>query len=323
MMNNMRKRALFTIDQEILALKTLSKHLPDTFDRVVSLLMKRNGKIVITGIGKSGFIGMKIAATFVSLGHQAVFLHPVEALHGDAGIVSPEDIIIAISFSGESPEVVKIIRYIRKVFKNTIISISGNKSSQLGRMSDEVLILKVGHEGDPLGLAPMASATATLVIGDMLASAITSPETFKNHHFARFHPGGTLGLKLTKVKSIMKQGDGVPKISHNASMLEALQEVTHKKLGVTTVIGAKGNIVGILTDGDIRRFLLKCHSIDNVKVEEAMTKTPKIIDPGASLAEALAVMEEFKITTLFVVDSKDRPAGVIHLHDIIEDNITR
>lgn len=316
-----KDRALETLRSEERALKSLRKVLDRDFDKALSILGEREGRVIVTGIGKSGFIGMKISSTLTSLGHQSSFLHPVEAIHGDLGFVSPGDVVIAISFSGESPEIIKLIRYLKRDFEVKLVSISRSKDTSVGKLSDCVIEVPVSIEGSPHGVAPMSSTTATLVIGDMIASALTSPKTFKKHHFAKFHPGGGLSLSLHKVKEFMTRGPDVPLVKDGESVEKALWKMSDKGLGTTGVIDVKGVLVGVVTDGDIRRYVLsKKFGLKN-SVKSMMTKNPKSIDSESTLKDALEVMEKYRITTLFVKNGRNKIEGIIHIHDIIEGKI--
>ena len=312
-------RAEKTLHDEIFAIKKLSKLTKKKdFFRAVKFLSNRTGKIIVTGIGKSGFVGMKIAATLTSLGQYAVFIHPVEAFHGDSGAVGRGDVVIAISFSGDSVEINRVVKYFKKEFLVKIIAITGNQSSLLSSISDAVLEIAVKEEGCPLSLAPMASTSTTMIVGDMLASAITSPERFKPKHFATLHPGGVLGLSLKKTREFMTKSSQVPKIKENSTFLEAVREINKKGLGVTAVIDIQRRVVGVITDGDIRRFVLKNKKIDSATARSAMTSQPKCIHEKDSLRVALSTMENAKITSIFVVNTRKELMGIIHIHNIIE-----
>lgn len=315
-----QKRADFTLHQEIEAVNNLKRSSKDII-KAVSLLENRRGRIIVTGVGKQGFIAMKMAATLVSLGHQAQFLHPVEALHGDSGVVSGGDVIIVFSFSGESSEIIKITEHFRKNFSVSIIAITGNKKSTLGKIADVSVVIKIEKEGCPLDLAPMASTTAALVVGDLIASALTSPKDFGKFDFAKFHPGGTLGLRLSSVEKIMAEDKNIPIVGDDRALSEALEEISKKRLGVVGVVNKQRKIVGVITDGDIRRFLLRHLTIVGFKTDQMMTKNPKCIKRTDTLERALKEMEQYKITSLFVVDKDKRVEGVIHLHDILDNNL--
>jgi arabinose-5-phosphate isomerase len=317
-----QQRAEFTFRQEKAAVDALAGVLREkSFGKAADILASRNGKIITTGVGKSGFVAMKVAATLTSLGHGAFFLDPMAAMHGDAGMVCDGDVIIAFSFSGESPELAKLLKYLQKNFSIGIVGITGNKNSTLAKISNTALILQVKEEGCPLGLAPMASTTASLVVGDLLASALTAPETFKKEHFAKFHPGGSLGLSLKKVKDILSKDKKLPVISEDMLLGDALGFIAKHYVGFVGVTNAKGVLSGIITDGDVRRILMKHENPKIFAVKKLMTKNPKKISEGKSLKDALAVMEKHKITNLFVVDEKGILSGVLHIHDIIGESL--
>ncbi len=314
-------RALETLKAEEMAIKSLKKSIDSSFVKIIELIKKREGNIILTGIGKSGFIGEKIAATLTSLGNRSIYLHPVEALHGDIGIVSSGDILIALSNSGESEEILKLVRHLKKEFNTKVISLTKSKKNSLGKISDQVIEIKVKKEGCPLGVAPMASTTATLVMGDMLAAALISPDEFKEDNFAKFHPGGGLYLSLKLVNDIMKTDSKIPFVFEDSKFQNILKEINKKKLGMTGVLNNKNRLRGVITDGDIRRFLVNNTEIKNVTAKTIMTANPRCVSRNASLKEALTLMEKFKITTLFVVENKNKPVGVIHIHNILERSI--
>ena len=313
------KRMENALAQEIIALSNLKKNIKSlNFGLAIEMLKRRKGKIIVVGVGKSGIIGLKIVATFTSLGHTAVFLHPVEALHGDTGIVTDGDVLIALSFSGESAEVVKIVRYLKINFLVECISVTGDENSSLARLSDVSITMNVPDEGCPIGLAPMASAVATLAVGDLLASALTSPKEFDKRHFAKLHPGGSLGLDSRNVREMMKERNAMPIIKDSVSLQKALALMTDDGQGVVGVCNSSGILVGVVTDGDVRRFVLKHGSIKDKKVNHAMTKNPKTISSKMSAKDALLFMEQYRITSVFVVDDADqKPVGMIHMHDIL------
>ena len=314
-----KKRMEYALTQELIALANLKKNIKNSsLTYAAELLKNRKGKIVVLGVGKSGAIGLKMVATFTSLGHVAVFLHPVEALHGDTGIVEDGDVLIALSFSGESAEVVKIVRYLKMNFSTQCIAVTGDAKSTLSLMADAPIVLSVPDEGCPIGLAPMASAVAMLAVGDLLASALTSPQEFNKKHFAKLHPGGSLGLDSRSVRELMKERSSLPLVTYQAPLSHALKIMTEDGQGVVGVCSSRGNLVGIITDGDVRRFVLKHGTIESKKAKEAMTENPKIVRVDANAKDALLRMEQDRITTLFVVENGNhRPVGMIHMHDIV------
>ncbi len=314
---NPKKRAEESLKSAEEALKSIRKSL-SKLEKAATIVGSRKGEIIVTGIGKPGYIGQKIAATLTSLGHRAMFLHPAEALHGDIGVLSSGDALIALSYSGESKEVVKLVEYAKKHFSVSVISFTKSKSSSLGRLSDEVVDLHIKKEGSPENLAPMASTVAMLVLGDMLASMLTEAG-FKSH-FVKAHPGGTLGLENTNIESIMKSGSHMPIVREVDSAKIVLKEMSSKKLGVTAVINSKKKLAGIITDGDIRRWLIAGGDPKKDIAQIIMTKSPKTLSPHSNLKEALKIMEDYRITTLFVTDNNFL-RGVVHIHDIVEGNI--
>ncbi len=308
--------ALRTIEIEAQAVERLREVIDENFVEAVRLIYECKGKVILTGIGKSGHVANKIASTLASTGTPSFYLHPAEALHGDLGMIDAKDVVIAISFSGETSEVLSLIPYI-KFLGVKLIGITGNRNSTLARKSDVVLHLNIEKEACPLNLAPTSSTTATLVLGDAIAIALLELRGFTKEKFARLHPGGTLGRKLKLVREYMHTGDEVPKVKLGTTMRQAIIEITTKGFGATTVVDENGKLVGIITDGDLRRYIEKGKDLNNGRVEDAMTKNPKIIKPDNLLGEALNLMEKHKITVLPVVDEENRPIGIIHLHDIL------
>lgn len=303
-------------------MRGIGEILDKDFFKAVEILGGAKGKIVVSGIGKSGHIGIKIASTFTSLGVPAVYLNSAEAMHGDLGLVNPEDAMIAISASGETKELTKVINHAKKHIKLPVVAITGNPKSSLSKISDVSLIFKVKDEGSPFNIAPMASAVASLVIGDLLATALSVKKGFGKDNFKDFHPGGALGLKLSKVSELMVKKDRTPIVRDRVSFYRAVEEINNKKLGITAVIDGKGKLIGAVSDGDVRRFLLTGKPVDKAKAIDAMTKNPKTIGKDDSLEAALSIMEKYKITSLFAIDKSKKPIGVIHMHHIIESKLT-
>ncbi len=288
---------------------------------VAKIIDEREGDIVITGIGKTGFIGQKFAATLTSLGQRAFYIHPTEALHGDLGALSEGDVLISLSFSGESKEVVGITKYAKKNFNVPVISLSKNSNTSLAKISNYNIDIPVTEEGSPNGIAPMASTTITLVLCDMIAAAVTHNK-FTDNNFATFHPGGALGLKLKKIKDHMSTGSKIPKVKESSTLLMAVKEINIKKLGICAVVGKSGQVIGAVSDGDIRRFVLKSKDkIHTAMVKDTMTPSPKCVDENSSLQEAFLLMENHKITSIFVVNKKGKLTGIIHVHDVIEQTL--
>lgn len=316
-----QSRVLETLRAEEDAVSRIHDSLNEDFYDALGLIIERKGKILVTGVGKSGFIGMKMVATLISLGHEATFINPLDAMHGDSGIVKEHDVLLAFSFSGSSPELVRLVKHLQKHFSIKVISITGNRDSTLSKISDGKIVFSVEHEGCPLGLAPMASTTASLVIADSIASALTSPEIFKHEHFAKFHPAGSLGLSLKKVSEVMAVGDHLPTISEEALLNDALIEITLKKRGIVGVIDEIGRLVGVITDGDLRRIIISHDEPKNKMVKMVMTREPKMVVKDDDLSYTLKLMEKHQITNIFVVDTNNILVGLVNVHDIVEDVI--
>ena len=318
------KSAINLIQAEIAALNSLLKTIDDSFDNVVDLIVNCSGKIIVIGIGKSGHVGNKMAATFASLGTPAFFLHAGDAVHGDLGMIGNEDVCILVSYSGNSTELVEILKSIKRIGARTI-SITGKPESTLAKRTDLHVDIGVRAEADPLGLAPTSSSTATLVLGDALAIAVMETRGFKEKDFADRHPGGILGKKLLlTVDQIFHEGDAIPLINKNNKIQEALLIISEKGLGFTGVVDDKDVLIGIITDGDIRRGLEKGHNdLFNLNVESIMTNTPRSIPTNTLAIKALEIMEEHSITSLFVHNhnNPDELRGVIHIHDILNSGI--
>jgi len=310
-------RKVIRIEAE--ALLALAESIDDTFRRAVELILGCRGRVVVTGMGKSGLIGQKIASTFSSTGTPSFFLHPAEGVHGDLGMIMKGDVLIAISNSGETEEVLRILPVIKRLGAH-LITVAGNSASTLARAGDLFLPVTIREEACPLGLAPTASTTATLALGDALAVALLVERGFREEDFALFHPGGALGKKLLlRVEDLMHADDAVPLVDERVLMREALFVITAKGLGMTGVCNATGALVGIITDGDLRRALERGVDIMSASAGAMMTRNPKRITKSELAAKALNVMEEFAITSLFVVGvDHGLPVGVIHLHDLLK-----
>jgi arabinose-5-phosphate isomerase len=295
----------------------LVDHINEDFVNVVQMIFKSRGRVIIAGIGKSGIIGRKIAATLNSTGTRAVFLHPVEAMHGDLGMVSREDIFLALSNSGETDELNILLPSIRST-GCPIIAFTGKPLSTLARHSDVVINVGVEAEACPMGLAPTASTTAQLAMGDALAVVLINMRKFSQDDFKKFHPGGLLGQRLSyQAKDIMLTGASVPKVYEGADIQTALEIIDKGELGVVMVLNSDDILTGIITDGDVRRMVVNRQHIEGHTVESLMTPDPKHIDPGSPLYEALNIMEAHQITVLPVTEANGRLAGVLHLHDIL------
>lgn len=306
---------------EAQGLAAMSDRLDERFDRAVEILEGCNGKVVVTGMGKSGLICRKIVATFASTGTPAAFLHSADALHGDFGLVSKGDVVLAVSHSGETEEILRLVPLIKR-HDLRIITITGGVRSTLARAADVVLDSSVPEEACPLGLAPTASTTTALAMGDALAVALLLRRGFTETDFAALHPAGSLGRRLLKVEEVMHTETTLPLVKPSTSLADTLHEMTSKRLGATGVVDEKGNLVGIVTDGDLRRSLSRTTKIDGLVAADLMTRSPKTIDGGALAARAVADMERHNITSLFVLEAgTQRPIGIVHLHDVLKAGV--
>ena len=293
----------------------------NNFVSAVELIYKCKGKVVVTGVGKSGIIAQKIVATFNSTGTYSIFLHSADSIHGDLGILRDDDIVIVISKSGDSSDVTQIIPLL-KTLKLKIIAIIGNMNSEIAKLSDIVLDASVKVEACPHNLAPTSSSTTALVLGDALAIALLQKRDFSKEDFARFHPGGILGKKLLlKVSDLLQDENKIPIVNYDANLKDIIYMISSKRLGCTCVI-KKNKVVGIITDGDIRRFLEKnIDSIATMKAKDIMNSAPKLIPPNMLARTALEIMEENKITQLIIADKKRKVLGVLHMHRLIEEGL--
>jgi len=303
------------------AISALISRLDAQFSAAVHLLHACRGRVVVAGMGKSGHIARKIAATFASTGTPAFFLHPAEASHGDLGMVAGADVVVAISYSGESEELVAILPAIKRL-GSRLIAFTGNPRSTLGRESDVVLDVRVDKEACPLNLAPTASTTATLALGDALAVALLDARGFTSTDFARSHPGGALGRRLlVRVADIMRGGDAMPRLPDSATLAEAILEMSRKGMGMTAAVGADGALAGIFTDGDLRRAFERGVDPRATRLHEVMNRSPRTIRPDALAAEAVKVMEETRISALLVTDGSGILAGALHMHDLLRAKV--
>jgi len=300
------------------AIVELEKRVGENFAKAVELIFSSKGRLVVTGMGKSGIIGRKIVATLNSTGTPAMFLHPSDAVHGDFGMVRKEDVVICISKSGNTSELNQLIPLFKRIGV-PIISVLGNTESKLAQESDIVLDVSVKEEACPYDLAPTSSTTAAIVMGDALAMALLDKRKFTKEDFAFYHPGGMLGKRLLlKIEEMMVTGDAVPKVKQHVPIKDAILEMTSKRLGATCVIDENEKLVGIITDGDLRRLLQKTTDLTNLTAEMMMTRHPKTIFKDALAAVALQEMEAHKITQLIVIDNERHPIGMIHLHELVE-----
>jgi len=310
-----------TISIESAAVAALTERIDAQFSRACELLLACDGRVVVTGMGKSGHIGKKIAATLASTGTPAMFVHPGEASHGDMGMITARDAVLALSNSGNTTEVVTLLPLLKRL-AIPLIAMTGNPQSELARSADAHLDASVSEEACPLGLAPTSSTTVSLVLGDALAIALLEARGFTAEDFAFSHPGGALGRKLLlKVEDIMHTGSEIPCVASGTPMSKALLEMSSKALGMTTIQDDGGSLIGLFTDGDLRRTIDHGVDIQSAVIDDVMTRSPQSVSPGMLAAEALHIMEERKITALIVVDDANHPAGVLHLHDILRAGV--
>lgn len=314
---SIKEIALRTIDLEAKSVFGLTSFINDDFERAVNAIAKCSGRVVISGIGKSAVIAQKIVATLNSTGTPSIFMHAADAIHGDLGIVQQDDVVIIISKSGESPEI-KVLVPLIKNFNNILIGMVGNVDSFLAKQSTFILNTTVEQEACPNNLAPTTSTTAQLVMGDALAVCLMEMKGFKSDDFAKFHPGGMLGKKLYLRVGDLSADNEKPRVSPTQSLKEVIVEMTQKRLGVTAVTDDKDRLLGIITDGDLRRMLKKNIPIDNIKAEDIMTAHPKTIGPDELAVEALNILRKNQITQLVVTDN-GKYIGVIHLHDLLKE----
>ena len=298
------------------AIRDLIPRIGDSFGRAVEMLFTCTGRVVTTGMGKSGFIAQKVSATLSSTGTPSLFLHPAEAIHGDLGRIVKGDVVIAISYSGETEEIVALLPTLKRIGV-PVIALTGRVDSAIAMASEVHLDVSIREEACPLRLAPTASTTAALAMGDALAMVLTEKRGFTVEEFADLHPGGRLGRKLVRVEDMMHKGDDTPKVGPKTPLKDVLFEMTRKRLGMTTVTNEEGTLLGVISDGDLRRLMERFGaSVLDLPAEQGMTRTPHIIAPREIATRALDLMETNKITALVVVDSKRKVEGVIHLHDL-------
>jgi arabinose-5-phosphate isomerase len=304
------------------AVLSLADRLAGDFEKTVEIIFNCKGRVIVTGMGKSGLVGKKIAATLTSTGTPAFFMHPAEASHGDLGMITSEDVVIAISNSGETDEIIGLIPFMKR-FGVTLISMTGNPRSTLSRASETRLDVSVREEACPLGIIPTASTTAALAMGDAIAVVLLVKKGFREEDFACFHPRGSLGKKLfTKVSDLMHTGDALPIVSPSTPMTKAVVEISSKRLGTAIVEDGEGKILGIVTDGDLRRGIERWgKSFFEMTAGEVMTRNPKMIGEEELAARALSLMEQYSITCLVVPGVDSEAKGIIHLHDILKQGI--
>lgn len=317
----MKKKDIINTGKQVLQLEakavvSLASRLDENFAKAVELLSRTKSRVIVTGMGKSGLVGRKIASTLSSCGTPALYIHPAEAGHGDLGMIIKDDVLMAISYSGETREICHLLDFVKRIGIK-LIGITGNKNSKLGKYSDIVLETKVEREAGPAGVVPTASSTAALAMGDALAIALMKKKAFGVKDFVFFHPQGEAGKRLIKIKNLMHRGSSIPYVFQNASMKKVVDEISDKKLGMTCVIDQNENLVGIITDGDLRRALQKySQKFMHKKAKDCMTENPLTIDKNDLATKALNLMEGNKITSLIVKNKKGKIEGIIHLHDL-------
>lgn len=321
--NEIIKTGKNVIRIEANAIAHLEESINKDFVEAVETIYKANGRVVLTGMGKSGLIARKVVATLNSTGTAAIYMHPTDALHGDLGMVRKEDVVIIISKSGATDEISKLLPMFKRLGVK-LIAMSGNPDSSLVKESDIFLNISVKEEACPHDLAPTSSTTATAVMGDALSVALLKKRGFTAEDFALLHPGGSLGKRLSlKIEEIMTKGDGVPIVHENSSIKDIILEMTSKRLGTTCVVNKAGKLAGVITDGDLRRLLEKTMDVKNLVATDIMSKNPKVTDKDYLASFALQIMESHKITSLIVADQEKKPIGILHLHDLLKLGLQR
>jgi len=307
--------AIRVLEAEARALGKLAARVDESFSLALDILASCKGKITVTGIGKSGIICKKIAATLSSTGSPAIFLHAADAMHGDLGLLGPHDVVVAVSKSGKTVEILQMLNVLKRLGL-PLVALVGDADSLLARQADVALDVGVDEEACPLGLAPTTSAVAAMAMGDALAIALMERKGFRIEDFASVHPGGAIGKKLLRVRELMRRGESVPRVTESTPMTEVIYEMSRKGLGMTTVIAAEGKLVGVISDGDLRRLLQVSAEPLKLLAGQCMTTAPKIIGESELATAALSRMEELKITSLVVVDPDKVVLGVVHIHDL-------
>jgi arabinose-5-phosphate isomerase len=303
------------LETEAAAVLALVDRLDDRFARAVDLVHQCRGRVIVTGMGKSGIIGRKIAATLTSIGTPAFFMHPAEAVHGDLGVIQSDDLVIALSYSGETEELTRVLETIKRL-GTTLVALTGGAASTLAAAADVVLDCRVSSEACPLNLVPTASTTAALALGDALAMAVLVEKGFKPEDFASLHPGGKLGRRLMRARQLMHGGDNLPAVSYETPMRDVIYTMSSKGLGMTCVLDGDGRLAGIITDGDLRRKMEVTPDVVSLRARDVMTAHPVTIHADTLAVEALALLERRKITSVVVIDDDRRVEGVVHLHDL-------
>ena len=318
MSNRVLANAKRVIQIERKALLNIEKRLDSNFSDAVEIIFKCKGRVVVTGVGKSGIIAQKIVATLNSTGTPAIFLHSADSIHGDLGMIQPKDVVICISKSGDTIELIQMLLAIQQ-FNVKVISIAGDPDSKLNDLSDVIIDASIEQEACPHNLAPTTSTTAALVLGDALAIALLRKKDFTKEEFANYHPGGILGRKmLLRVNELMVRNSGIPKVKDNTLFKDLVFEISSKRLGCTCVVDKNGRLKGIITDGDIRRTLQNYDNVSDIKAKDIMNKSPKTINENMLGETALELMEKYSITQLVITDKKKVPTGVVHLHDLVK-----
>jgi len=315
------ERGKEVLTKEAQAILSVMEGLDEQFNRAVDIIYECTGRVVFTGIGKSGLICKKIASTLSSVGTPSLFLHPADSLHGDLGMLQKGDVVCIVSNSGETEEIITMLPWIKRM-GIPIIVITGHVNSTIARFADVVLTVRV-EEACPYNMIPTSSTTATLALGDAIAVSLMDKKNFRIDDFASLHPGGTIGRKLLKVEDLMHTGEAFPRVYEDTLMKDVILEITSKRLGVTAVMNREGGLIGVITDGDLRRALEKFENLLKNKAHDVMTRNPKVIHKDALAAFALKRMEEFSITSLFVVEGEGmkQPIGIIHIHDLLKAKI--
>ena len=303
------------LQTEAAAVLALADRLDERFAKAVRLVVECKGRVILTGMGKSGIVCRKIAATFSSTGTPAFFLHPAEALHGDLGVIRNEDVVIALSYSGENEELVRILETLKRL-GTSLIAVTSDGGSTLAQAADVALDCRVSEEACPMNLVPTASTTAMLALGDALAMTVLVEKGFQPDDFANLHPGGKLGKKLMRVEQLMAQGEQVPLVRKDTAMPDVVYEMSRKGLGMTCVVDGDRALLGIITDGDIRRKMAAARNVLELAAADVMTPHPVVINRSTLAAQALNILEQRKITSIVVIDAERRVEGVVHLHDL-------
>jgi arabinose-5-phosphate isomerase len=315
------ERARNVLDLESRAIKAIRDSLDETFENAINILLECKGRVVVTGMGKSGLVGRKISATFSSTGTPSFFMHPAEGSHGDSGAVMKNDVVLAISNSGETQELLYLLPLIKRLGLK-MIAMTGHKESTLAQKSNVTLNIAVDKEACPLGLAPTASTTATMALGDALAIVLLEKRGFTPEDFLMFHPSGKLGKGLLwRVEDLMVSGNNMPVVKENITFHESLYTISEKGLGMAVVVDQNSKMTGIITDGDIRRALNKSPDTSKTIVKDVMTRNPKTIEPSALAASALQLMEQFSITSIVIIDENNIPCGVLHIHHLLRAGV--